>query len=356
MNSSRLEKFEMKYGYFFPPEYKSFIYKYGGDSQFGSCRFEYADNIINNLVKIPGFMDYHLIPFGDIGNGDYYCFYRYGIKSEDYYIGIWLHETRNFVILSSNFKSFLYKCLLDDYLSTVIPNDELSESDKNAIANESLTRCDILSDEYGYDMNKVKNMKNEFDYHRLMVEYDEGAVQSLCFIGKALIKRKDKRGFDFLNSAVNACNFYTAPYYLIGKALINEGVSSEGVFKKALKTSLLLTGYSYWEEDYLEIPEDVHREIALYIDAFLKSSDDFLYKKIYNGCDPYDCKLRLEAAKQHVSNGRYANAMQEYSNALFCCDDREGMKDILKEALSDARDGGLYHLTGVIEQDIRMIR
>jgi hypothetical protein len=56
---------------------------------------------------------------------------------------------------------------------------------------------------------------------------------------------------------------------LIGKALINEKASGEGVFKKALKTSLLLTGYSYWEEDYLEIPEDVHREIALYIDAFL---------------------------------------------------------------------------------------
>lgn len=352
----RFEKFEMKYGYFFPEEYKSFILKYGGDSQFGSCRFEYANNIINNVVRIAGFMDYHLVPFGDIGNGDYYCFYRYGINNDDYYIGIWLHETRNFVILASDFRSFLFKCLLDDYLSTVIPNDELSMSESVKIIDESLSRCKLLCQEYGYDFEKVKMMKNEFDYHRLMAEHDENAVQSLCFIGKYLLERGDIRGADFLNAAIAAFPNYTAPYYIAGKGLIDDDKNPNNAFLKGLTTSLFLTGYSYWEEDYLEIPEDVHREMALYVDSELKNSSDLFLKKIYEGSDPYNYKLRYEMAKQYSIQNQYKKAMDEYSNAIFCCDDREIIKDILKDALKTAREAGMYYLMGIIENDIRKIR
>lgn len=356
MMKPRFEKFEMKYGYFFPEDYKSFILKHGGDSQFGSCRFEYASNIINNVVRITGFMDYHLVPFGDIGNGDYYCFYRYGIKNEDYYIGIWLHETRNFVILASNFKSFLFKCMLDDYLSTVIPNEELSISESAEMIDESLSRCRLLCNEYGYDFDKVKMMKNEFDYHRLMVEHDENAVQSLCFIGKFLLERGDLRGADFLNTAIAACPKYTAPYYIAGKGLIEEDKNPDEAFLKGLMSSLFLTGYSYWEEDYLEIPEDVHREMALYADSKLKSSSELLLRKIYEGNDPYDYNFRHEMAKEYYSKNQYKKAMDEYSNAIFCCDNKEIIKDILRDALKTARDAGMYYLMGIIENDIRKIR
>lgn len=356
MNRLRFEKFEMKYGYFFPLEFKAFMNKYGGDTQFGSCRFEYPDNIINNIIRIPYEMDFHLIPFGDIGNGDYYCFYRYGAEQNEYFIGIWLHETRNFVILASNFKSFLYKCLLDDYLSTVVINEELSEDERLLSSAESLERCDLLSREYGYDLDKVKKMKDEFDYHRLMVEYDNSALQSLCFIGKYLLKNGDKSGFDFLEQGRKVYSFYSAPYYLAGKALININKEPKDIFLKALKTSLVLTGYSYWEEDYLEIPEDLHREITLYVDKYLKDSRDYLEERLYNGQDPYSYELRLEMAKLYASQEKYNDSMIEYSNALFCCDDKNIAKEILKQALQAAKDGGVNYLTGIIEHDIRILK
>lgn len=356
MNRLRFEKFEMKYGYFFPSEFKVFMNKYGGDTQFGSCRFEYPDNIINNIVRIPYEMDFHLVPFGDIGNGDYYCFYRYGEEYNDYFIGIWLHETRNFVILASNFKSFLYKCLLDDYLSTVVVNEELSESDRMLSSAESLERCDLLSREYGYDMEKVKKMKNEFDYHRLMVEYDNKALQSLCYIGKYLLRNEDKSGFDFLEQARKVYPYYSAPYYIAGKALIGLNKEPKDVFTRALKTSLVFTGYSYWEEDYLEIPEDLHRELALYADKYLKDSNDYLEERLYRGQDPYDYKLRLEMAKIYASQGKYNSSISEYSNALFCCNDKYIAKEILKQALEIAKEGGINYLTGLIEHDIRILK
>jgi hypothetical protein len=356
MNKLRFEKFEMKYGYYLPEDFKGFIYKYGGDSQFGSCRFNYPDNIINNLLRLPWEMDFHLIPFGDVGNGDYYCFYRYGPNSKDYYVGIWLHETSNFVILTSSFKSFMYKCVLDDFLSTVIVNEEIS-SDENAIAaSESLERCEELSAEFGFDFEKIRNMKDEFDYHKLMVEYDDSSVQSLCFIGKTLLKRNDIRGFDFLQRAKNVCSFYTAPYYLMAKGLMGIGKNPKEYLLDALKTSLSLTGYSYWEEDYLEIPEDVHREISLFADSFLNEKDDILYKSLYLGSDPYTDELRCKVAKEYVKEGKYNMAMIEYNNALFCCEDKDVAREILRYALSDAKEGGLYYLTGIIEHDIKLLR
>lgn len=356
MNRLRFEKFEMKYGYYFPLEFKEFMNKYGGDTQFGSCRFEYPDNIINNLIRIPYEMDFHLVPFGDIGNGDYYCFYRYGAEQEEYFIGIWLHETRNFVILSSNFKSFLYKCLLDDYLSTVVVNEELSENERMLTSAESLERCEMLSKEYGYDLDKVKKMKDEFDYHRLMVEYDNKALQSLCFVGKYLIKNSDKSGFDFLEQGRLVYSFYSAPYYLTGKALMSINKDPKDVFKKALKTSLVLTGYSYWEEDYLEIPEDLHREITLYVDKDLENSSDYLEESLYNGQDPYSYELRLEMAKLYAREHKYHNSMIEYSNALFCCEDKSIGKEILKEALETSKEGGINYLVGIIEHDIKILK
>ncbi|QCX34615.1 SMI1/KNR4 family protein [Caloramator sp. E03] len=356
MNKIRFEKFEMKYGNYLPDDFKKFILKFGGDAQFGSCRFEYPENIINNLIRIPGEMDFHLIPFGDIGNGDYYCFYKYGASANDYFIGIWLHETRNFVILASTFKSFIYKCLLDDYLSTLIPNDSLSESENAISCEESLTRCRILSEEYNFDFSKVKNMKNEFDYHKFMVEYDNRAIQSLCFVGKSLIKKRDSKGFNILEKVMEQCWFYTAPYYLIGKIHYNSGKDYNTYFKKALNTSLGITGYSYWEEDYLEIPMDVHREMALLIDDTLKKSDNFIEKKIYEGEDPYDYNLRLSCAREYIKINDYAKAMVEYNNALYCCEDKSAIKEILKEAYNAAKDGGFLYLIGIIESDIRKIR
>lgn len=356
MNKIRFEKFEMKYGYFLPFEYKELIYRFGGDSQFGSCRFDYIDNIVNNTIRIPGDMDFHILPFGDVGNGDYFCFYRFGQKVDDYYVGIWLHETSNFVILASSFKSFMFKCLLDDYLSTVIPNDELTEGERKDAEKESLDRCEILSKLYNFDLNKVKNMRSEFDYHRLMVEYDEGALQSLCYMGKYLLRKRDVRGFDFLEKTIEKSSFYTAPYYIMGRTMVGIGRSGEDYFKRALKTSLVCTGYSYWQEDYLEIPEDVHREIVLYTDKFLKSSEDLLEKSLYFGKDPYDYSFRLDLARRYDEEGKLNEAVQEYSNALFCADTSNECKEILNEALNLVKGEDFNYLRGIIEHDIKLMR
>lgn len=356
MSTTRFEKFEMKYGCYLPADFKNFINTVGGDVQFGSCRFEYPVNIINNVLRIPGKMDFHLIPFGDVGNGDYYCFYKYGEKSDDYYVGIWLHETGNFVILSSSFKGFMYKCVLDDFLSTVIPNEDFSDEENILFSSESFERCEKICLEFGFNIEKIKSMKNELDYHKLMIEYDEKAIQSLCYVGYTMIKKLDMDGVNFLDAARKIYLPYTAPNYLLGKALGKMGKDGKDLFLKALRGSLILTGYSYWEEDFLEIPEDVHREMALLVDESLKNADDFFGKSIYNGADPYDYELRLKVARNYIQNKDYSMAMVEYNNAVFCADDKIIIKELLQEALKNAIKGGLYFLSGLIEHDIRKFR
>jgi hypothetical protein len=358
MSIVRFEKFEMKYGCYLPEDFKRFMINHGGDVQFGSCRFEYPVNIINNIIRIPGKMDFHLIPFGDVGNGDYYCFYKYGEHSEDYFVGIWLHETGNFVILASSFKGFMYKCALDDYLSTIIPNEDFSVEENILFSSESVERCENLSKEFEFNLENIKGMENENDYHKLMVKYDDKAIQSICFLGVSLINKRDIRGESYLDNATKIYPPYSAPYYLLGKAMFDIDNKKDGIdlYLKALRGSLILTGYSYWEEDFLEIPEDVHREMALLVDESLKDSKDFFERRIYNGVDPYDYEFRLELARGYVTNNNYAMAMIEYNNAIFCSENKEITKDILKEAMEKSIAGGLYFLTGLIEQDIRKFR
>lgn len=355
MNRLKIEKFEMKYGYYLPSEYKAFLYKYGGDSQFGSCRFEYADSIVSNILRQPGEMDFHLVPFGDIGNGDYYCFYRYGIHESDYYIGIWLNETKNFVVLTSDFKSFMYKCMLDDYLSTLGAEEE-NNMDIAAGISESIERCELLSKEYGFDFKSIKVMANDMDYHSLMAKHDPKAIQSLCFIGKKLLSRGDDRGMEYLKKVMEIFPQYTASYYLYGRSNMGLLHSTGRELVKAIGSSLVTTGYSYWEEDYLEIPEDVHREILLYVDSYLENKEGFLEKSLYSGKDPYDADLRLECARRWAKEGNISKAIGEYSNALFCCDDKGAYREVLGYALKDIKGAGIYYLEEIIEHDLKHLR
>ena len=356
MNSLRIEKFEMKYGYYLPSDYKAFLYKYGGDSQFGSCTFEYADCIVNNILRQPGEMDFHLVPFGDIGNGDYYCFYRYGAARPDYYIGIWLNETKNFVVLASDFKSFMYKCMLDDYLSTMSMDENDKDVETAAGINESLERCQILSEEYGFDFDMVKKMANEMDYHSLMVQHDPHAVQSLCFVGKRLLNYGDDKGKEYLKRVMDIFPQYTASYYIYGRQRLGLLRKSGKELLQALNSSLVTTGYSYWEEDYLEIPEDVHREILLYADSMIKNEEGILEKGLYGGRDPYDADFRLECARHYAKEGNISRAIREYSNALFCCEDKGAYREVLGYALKDIKDAGIYYLEEIIEHDLRLLR
>lgn len=356
MNRLKIEKFEMKYGYYLPSEYKAFLYKYGGDSQFGSCRFEYADSIVSNTLRLPGEMDFHLVPFGDIGNGDYYCFYRYGIEESDYYIGIWLSETKNFVVLASDFKSFMYKCMLDDYMSTLGAYGENISMDIAAGISESLERCEVLSREYGFDFKSIKKMANDMDYHNLMVQHDPNAIQSLCFIGKKLLSYGDDRGRVYLKRVMDIFPQYTAPYYIYGKSRLGFNLNSKIELVQAISSSLVTTGYSYWEEDYLEIPEDVHREILLYADSYIEKEKGFLEKSLCQGRDPYDADLRIECARRWVKEGNISKAICEYSNALFCCEDKEAYREILGYAFKDIKDAGIYYLEEIIAHDLRQLR
>lgn len=356
MNRLKIEKFEMKYGYYLPSEYKAFLYKYGGDSQFGSCRFEYADSIVSNILRQPGEMDFHLVPFGDIGNGDYYCFYRYGINESDYYVGIWLSETKNFVVLASDFKSFMYKCMLDDYLSILGADEDGTDMDVAACISESLERCEVLSKEFGFDFESIRNMANEMDYHSLMVQYDPNAVQSLCFIGKKLLSNGDERGREYLKRVMDIFPQYTASYYIYGMTKPGFPKNSGRELVQAINSSLVTTGYSYWEEDYLGIPEDVHREILLYADSYLEKENGFLEKSLYNGRDPYDADLRIECARRWAKEGNISKAIDEYSNALFCCEDAGAYREVLSYAFKDIKDAGIYYLEEIIAHDLRHLR
>ncbi|GFR35415.1 SMI1/KNR4 family protein [Thermobrachium celere] len=352
MMKNRLEKFEMKYGYFFPKEYKEFIYKFGGDSQFGSCRFEYPENIAANILRIPGKMDFRLVPFGDISNGDLYCFYRYGPEIEDYFIGLYLHETGNFVILASNFKSFMYRCMLDDYFASINANEDLSFEDNLSASFECLERCEILSKEFGFNLDEIKQYRSELDYHNLMIKKDGKAVQSLCYLGKYYLEKEDyKKGFYYINKAIKTYNNYFAPYYILGKHLLLLGkIDGYTYLKRAIKRSLSLTGYSYWQEDFIDIPEDAHRDVALYLEDMF-DYDDLLERKLMRGADPYDIKLRMAIAKEYYKIGKYKHAIEECCNALYCS--RGNSIEVLEFALELSKVSGDSYITKIIENDIK---
>ncbi|MEF9951309.1 MAG: SMI1/KNR4 family protein [Clostridium sp.] len=357
MSKLRFEKFEMKYGYFLPYDFKEFMNKVGSDNHFGSCSFECSENIVNNIIRVYGLMDIRLVPFGVVGNGDYYCFYRYGQGIDDYYIGIWLSESRNFIALCSNFKSFLYRCCLDDYFSTIVVNTEISIEDNAILNKESIERCEYLCSEYDFDLNKVKSVEDKFDYHNLMVEYDPLAIQSLCFLGRYYLDDDNEKGIDYLNIVKENFKTYAAPYYILGKYYFDKGISSSRVeFLEGISSSLVLTGYSYWEEDFVDIPLEVHRNMSYYIDGRKLTSDRFLESSIIRGKDPYSLILRLEFAEKCREKEMYSEAVDEYANAIYCTDDRVIIKDILREALACCDEGGIFYLRKLIMQDIKYLK
>lgn len=352
MNRFRFEKFEMKYGYFLPNEFKDFMKRFGGDTQFGSCNFEYTNNITNNLLRVHGKMDFHLLPFGIVGNGDYYCFYRYGEDIDDYFIGIWLHETNNFIILCKTFKSFIYRCALDDYFATTISNEKLEFEENVKFCEESLKRFYSICDIYGFDINKIKTIKTQIDYHKVMIEFDPYAVQSLCYLGKYYLDSNKNKAIKYLESVKKICDFYTAPYYILGKYYIEKGMrEGKEEITNGIKTSLVLTGFSYWEEDFIDIPSDVHRNMIYYLKSINISEKEIVLDK-----DPYSVIFRLKIAQKLRKQSRHKEALREYSNALFCCDDNTVCKDILREALHCSEEGGLLYLYKLIEKDIRLMK
>ncbi|MEF9934034.1 MAG: SMI1/KNR4 family protein [Clostridium sp.] len=357
MSKLKFEKFEMKYGYFLPSEFKEFMNKVGSDNFFGSCNFECSENIVNNIIREYGKMDFRLLPFGVVGNGDYYCFYRYGEGKDDYYIGIWLSESRNFIVLCSSFESFLYRCCLDDYFSTVIENNEVTLEDNIILNKESIKRCEYLCDEYGFDIEKVKTIEDKVDYHRLMVDYDHYAIQSLCFLGNYYLDMEKEKGIDILNIVKDKFKSYAAPYYILGKYYFDKGLAiAREEFLKGIRSSLIFTGYSYWEEDYVGIPLEVHRNMSYYLDGRKITSENYLEKSIVKGKDPYSLILRLEVAEKYKENEEYEKALNEYANAIYCTDDILIIKDILKEALNCCDEGGIFYLRKLIMQDIKYLK
>lgn len=122
--------------------------------------------------------------------------------------------------------------------------------------------------------------------------------------------------------------------------------------KSALKSSLVLTGYSYWQEDYIDIPDDVHREVALFVDDMLDEKD-ILESKFIKGNDPYNSELRKQIAREYYKVGKYKEALDECSNALFCNGEDE---ETLFLAHKISNDLGEVYLTKIIEQDIKKIK
>lgn len=347
MNKLKFEKFEMKYGYFLPDDFKSFMNKFGGGCYFGSCSFEYLTNMISNTVRIYGKMDFHLFPFGFVGNGDYYCFYKYGENREDYFVGIWLHETNNFVILCKTFKAFIYRCVLDDYFSTIVTESEVCAEDAKILEKESLERCYILSKEYKFDFEKIKKIESQNDYHKLMVEYDPFALQSLCYLGKSYLENNNEIGIEYLNQAKKICSYYMAPYYILGNYYsIKDKTKMKSELLEGIQTSLSLTGYSYWEEDYIDIPKNAHENIA----TFLKN------EKIYIDPDIYDYNFRLKIANEFKNKKMYKEALREYANALYCSEDYYINKDILEKSLKCCIEGGINYLSKIIQYDIKFLK
>ena len=164
------------------------------------------------------------------------------------------------------------------------------------------------------------------------------------------------KGLFYLKKAYDACKYYTAPYYIAGRMLADDEQESIHFLTKSLKTSLILTGFSYWQEDFLEIPEDVHREVALILDDELKDSEDAFEKRLYMGEDPYSVELRMDMARKYSKMKLYDMSINEYNNALYCAEDKQTKKEILKEALDVINFSGMYFLKKIVEYDIRRLK
>lgn len=356
----KFEKFERKYNFNLPDSYRILVTDMGDEYTIGNCEFFPVDDFINNNLRLGGAMDVGLFPFGGLGNGDCFCFLKYGENLGEYYIVLWLSETYNYVILNSTFDNFLYNCVIQEYKTVLYPDEYMAEGTQDEYE-ESINKINAICSLFDFDLERIEKARDEKSLDALLLLRDPFAVQLVCGAGGNLLSKGDERGIDYLNKAVLFCPNYAAPYYILGKYLLDKDKPNalKLLFKGAM-TPLAASGYSYWEEDNIGVPSNVMDEI---FDILIHNEDSLpdeyrnsTYMNFIKVGEPYNDSFRFVLSEKYIKDEDYRSALRELNNVLLLTGDLKLKIKILEMLIPVYEKVGYVWASCVCRKDIRYIK
>lgn len=356
----RFEKFERKYNFYLPDSYKLLITELGDSYMIGNCEFFSAEDFINNNLRSGGEMEVGLFPFGGLGNGDCFCFLKYGENPEEYYIVLWLSETCNYVILNSTFDNFIYNCLIQEYKALLYPDEYMVEGTREEYE-ECIDKIGSVSSLFDFDLDLIEKAKDEDALDSLILKRDPFAVQLLCMLGKKLLYTHTKEAEKYLNRAINFSPDYAAHYYILGKYLLDEN-KKEGLelLYKCATVPIAASGYSYWEEDDVGVPRNLLDEV---FEILTKNKDELPHeyaKSIYMNFimkgEPYDPDARFMLADEFLKSGDYIHCIRELNNVMILTDDPVVKIKLLETLMPVYEKAGFVWASSICRKDIKYIR
>lgn len=356
----RFEKFERKFNFQLPDSYKLLVTEYGDDYIIGNCEFYSSIEFINNNLRLGGAMEVNLFPFGGLGNGDCFCFLKYGENPGEYYIVLWLHENYSYVILNSTFDNFIYNCVLQEYKTLLYPEEYMAEGTKEEYE-ECIDKINCMSVLLGFDVETMEKARNNQDLSRMALARDPFAVQLLCIEGRNMLEKGILKGKNYLEKAMCFAPEYTAPYYLLGNYLLDiDKKEALKILLKGAKTQVISSGYSYWEEDDAGIPENVLEYLFDTINSNIQYiPDEFKdspYIEFIRQERPYDPAFRFVLAEKFLKDGDYVSCTKELNNVLILSDDSQLKIKVLEMLIPVYERCGLVWASGVCRRDIKFIK
>lgn len=356
----RFEKFERKYNFQIPDSYRLLVTELGDGYTIGNCEFYPACDFLDNNLRLGGAMEAGLFPFGGLGNGDCFCFLKYGENPGEYYIVLWLSETYNYVILNSTFDNFIYNCLIQEYKAILFPDEYMAEGTREEYE-ECIDKINSVSSLFDFDLGFIETARSEDDLNTLILNRDPFAVQLLCMEGKRLVEKDNIKGQKLLERAIYFSSEYTAPYYILGKYLLDKNKEEAlNLLFKASATPVAASGCSYWDEDDIGIPQNVLEEVFSIIidnqDILPEECRNSAYFNFIRQMRPYDDAFRFVLAEKHINDEDYNNAIKELNNVLILTDDNKLKIKILEMLIPIYEKAGCGWACGVCRKDIKYIK
>ena len=356
----KFEKFERKYNFQIPDSYKILVTELGDGYIIGNCEFYPTVDFLDNNLRLGGAMEVGLFPFGGLGNGDCFCFLKYGENLGEYYVVLWLNETYNYVILNSTFDNFIYNCLIQEYKALLNPEEYMTEGTKEEYE-ECIDKISTVSSLFDFELDFINNQTDEDSLNRLILYRDPYAVQLLCAAGKNMLEKDDTLARKLLEGAISYAPDYTAPYYILGKHLLKTYKAQAVLLLfKGAQTPIASSGYSYWEEDEIGVPRSVMEEIFDIIIAHEEILPDecksSFYMDFIKQNKPYDDAFRFGLAQKYLYNDDFENAIKELNNVLILTDDLKLKIKILEMLIPVYEEVGLVWASGICRKDIKYLK